>query len=351
MHPVQAGCHPQAGLVEVPHRRRAQSATDRGQHTATAHVGGGSCGEGGHRTRRDRHAEQLADRIRGAFFGQELPRVEVGGDRGDVGSVTGRRPHALQRATSADTATHAASRHHPMLGYRHDRLRDVENLPAHHPRQRRHPKGSHHSRHTLPARGTPPDPAVRPAATPSRDDPAAHQAAAPNGPEASAAPASQTASPTTADATSSSSSDPAEPATPRSARATPQPQPATPRSARRAAHTTAETLRTPHRSTRSTDAASSQPSRHLTSYTSSSSLLSSSRRGFHPPALTEPCLNLSVYTALAVLVTRLGGPSGPMASGRRTGDAGSRLSPMRLGLSCALSTVGTFCVASASGRN
>jgi hypothetical protein len=36
--------------------------------------------------------------------------------------------------------------------------------------------------------------------------------------------------------------------------------------------------------------------------------VSSSRREFHPPALTEPCVTVSRYTALVVLITRPVGP-------------------------------------------
>src|SRR4051794_1621224 len=44
----------------------------------------------------------------------------------------------------------------------------------------------------------------------------------------------------------------------------------------------------------------------------------SSRGEFHPPALTDPYVNLSVHTALVVLVTRLWGRSWSRPSGRST---------------------------------
>ena len=48
-------------------------------------------------------------------------------------------------------------------------------------------------------------------------------------------------------------------------------------------------------------------------------MMSSSRGRFSPPALTEPYVTISRYTALAVLVTRLRGRYSPKPSGRRTG--------------------------------
>ena len=44
----------------------------------------------------------------------------------------------------------------------------------------------------------------------------------------------------------------------------------------------------------------------------------SSRGEFHPPALTDPYVNLSVHTALVVLVTRLWGRSCSRPSARST---------------------------------
>jgi NAD(P)-dependent dehydrogenase (short-subunit alcohol dehydrogenase family) len=44
----------------------------------------------------------------------------------------------------------------------------------------------------------------------------------------------------------------------------------------------------------------------------------SSRGEFHPPALTDPYVNLSVHTALVVLVTRLWGRSWSRPSARST---------------------------------
>jgi hypothetical protein len=46
--------------------------------------------------------------------------------------------------------------------------------------------------------------------------------------------------------------------------------------------------------------------------------LPSSRGEFHPPALTDPYVNLSVHTALVVLVTRLWGRSCSRPSARST---------------------------------
>ena len=46
--------------------------------------------------------------------------------------------------------------------------------------------------------------------------------------------------------------------------------------------------------------------------------LSSSRREFHPPALTEPYVTVSRYTALVVLVTRRREQRLPRPSGRST---------------------------------
>jgi hypothetical protein len=46
---------------------------------------------------------------------------------------------------------------------------------------------------------------------------------------------------------------------------------------------------------------------------------SSSRGDFHPPALTDPGVNLSIHRALVILVTRTWGP---MPNGRRPGDTG-----------------------------
>jgi hypothetical protein len=46
---------------------------------------------------------------------------------------------------------------------------------------------------------------------------------------------------------------------------------------------------------------------------------SSSRGDFHPPALTDPGVNLSIHRALVILVTRTWGPT---PNGRRLGGAG-----------------------------
>src|SRR5215471_10246420 len=54
----------------------------------------------------------------------------------------------------------------------------------------------------------------------------------------------------------------------------------------------------------------------------------------HLRAPTEPCVAVSRYTALVVLVTRLAGPRLSRPRGRRTSAAASRLSSTGPGLSC-----------------
>ena len=78
--------------------------------------------------------------------------------------------------------------------------------------------------------------------------------------------------------------------------------------------------------------------------------LSSSRREFHPPALTEPYVTVSRYTALVVLVTRRRERQLPRPSGRSTVASSRRPRPRPAAPFCVHAVVCTCCGASASGR-
>jgi hypothetical protein len=78
--------------------------------------------------------------------------------------------------------------------------------------------------------------------------------------------------------------------------------------------------------------------------------VSSSRREFHPPALTEPYVTVSRYTALVVLVTRRGERQLPRPSGRSTVASSRRPRPRPAAPFCVHAVVCTCCGASASGR-
>ncbi len=93
---------------------------------------GSAGGDPGDRAGRQRDAEQLSQRLRGALLGQELPGVQVDDDRGDPRPVLHRPLCALRcRGLGAVPAT-AFPLDHLMLGHRDRHFRQVEDLAALH---------------------------------------------------------------------------------------------------------------------------------------------------------------------------------------------------------------------------
>ena len=70
----------------------------------------------------------------------------------------------------------------------------------------------------------------------------------------------------------------------------------------------------------------------------------------HPRAPTEPCVTISRYTALVVLVTRIAGQRLSMSTGRRTSVAASRQRSTGPGLSCGPAAACIYSGTTASSR-
>jgi hypothetical protein len=75
----------------------------------------------------------------------------------------------------------------------------------------------------------------------------------------------------------------------------------------------------------------------------------SSRGELHPPALTDPYVTVSRYTALVVLITRLAVLTESRPSGRRTGAVRPRPAPTPCGLSSVSAIACTSSASTASG--
>ena len=76
----------------------------------------------------------------------------------------------------------------------------------------------------------------------------------------------------------------------------------------------------------------------------------SSRGESHPPALTDPYVTVSRYTALVVLITRLAVLTESRPSGRRTGAARPQPAPTPYGLSSVSAVACTSSASTASGN-
>ena len=116
VHPGQLAGDPEPGLVEVRHRRR-RPAPARIASSAAAQRRGDPGDHAGDRARRDRDAEQLADRLAGAVAGQELPVPQVRARRGDPRPVLHRGAHPGRRRPRGDRAARAAAGDDPVLGH------------------------------------------------------------------------------------------------------------------------------------------------------------------------------------------------------------------------------------------
>ena len=90
----------------------------------------------GDRPGRQRDAEQLGQRLRGALLGQELPDVQVHDDRGDPRPVLHRRLRALRGGALGPVPAAAFPLDQLMLGHLTVTSRQVEDLAALHPGDR-----------------------------------------------------------------------------------------------------------------------------------------------------------------------------------------------------------------------
>lgn len=126
MHPVQLAVDPQPGLVEADHL----AAGDFVAHPIheLAQPAGGPGGDASDRARRQRRAEQLGQRLRGPFLGQELPHVQVHDDRGESGAVLHRGLHPVRGAAPDPLPAHPFPFHQPVFGHLHPQRRQVEQL-------------------------------------------------------------------------------------------------------------------------------------------------------------------------------------------------------------------------------
>ena len=95
VHRVQRARHAQVCLVETSHLSLGDALFD--QLEELIQPVGGALGHRPHGALRDRGAEQLGQRARGALLGQELPDIQIQDDRGDP------RPYC----TGADTPSGA----------------------------------------------------------------------------------------------------------------------------------------------------------------------------------------------------------------------------------------------------
>jgi hypothetical protein len=139
MHPVQPAVHAEPGLVEPGHLGRGDVVPHPLQEAAESP--GGAGGDAGHRSGRQRDAEQLGQRLRGALLGQELPGVQVDDDRGDPRPVLHRGFRARRRCALGAVPAGAFPLDQLMVGHRDRDFRQVEDLAALHPgdRPRRQP--------------------------------------------------------------------------------------------------------------------------------------------------------------------------------------------------------------------
>ena len=134
MHPVQPAVHAEPGLVEPGHLAGGDLLA--GVLQEPAQPPGGAGGDARHRPGRQRDAEQLGQRLRGALFGQELPGVQVDDDRGDPRPVLHRPLRALRGRGLGAVPAAAFPLDQLMLGHRDRGFGQVEDLAALHPGDR-----------------------------------------------------------------------------------------------------------------------------------------------------------------------------------------------------------------------
>ena len=134
VHPVQPAVHPEPGLVEPGHLAGGDLLA--GVLQEPAQPPGGAGGEPADRPGRQRDAEQLGQRLRGALLGQELPDVQVDDDRGDPRPVLHRRLRARRGRALGAVPAAAFPLDQLMLGHLDRDRRQVEDLAALHPGDR-----------------------------------------------------------------------------------------------------------------------------------------------------------------------------------------------------------------------
>jgi hypothetical protein len=128
---VQGASHPQSGLVEPGHRGGGDPVSDIGNEAVEP--ARSAPGHPRHGALTQRGAEQLRQRLGGAFLGQELAHIQVEDDRGDPRPVLHRRAHPVRRHAAGGGPTAATARDQLVLGHPHRDRRQVEHLAALHP--------------------------------------------------------------------------------------------------------------------------------------------------------------------------------------------------------------------------
>jgi len=134
VHPVQAAAHPEPGLVEPGHLGGGDLVA--GARQEPAQPPGRAGGQARDRPGRQRDAEQLGQRLRGALLGQELAHVQVDDDRGDPRPVLHRRLGAWRGRALGAVPAAAFPLDQLMLGHRDRHFGQVEDPAALHPGDR-----------------------------------------------------------------------------------------------------------------------------------------------------------------------------------------------------------------------
>jgi len=174
VHPVQLGGHPQPGLVEAGHLVARQLAFDLAQEVAQAV--GGAFGHGRDGALRHRIAEQLCQRLGGAFLRQELPPMQIQDDRGDPRPLGHRGGHRGGGLAAPGSATLAATRHQLALGHPHRHRHQVKHLTGASPPPAGRRSDWHHNHRSARAHGAAFRRDRRPAPASTRDGPPARPA-------------------------------------------------------------------------------------------------------------------------------------------------------------------------------
>ena len=134
VHPVQPALDAEPGLVEPGHLAGGDLLA--GTLQEPGQPPGGPGGDARHSPGRQRDAEQLSQRLRGALLGQELPGVQVHDDRGDPRPVLHRRLGALRGGGLGPLPAAAFPLDQLMLGHLDRDFGQVEDLAALHPGDR-----------------------------------------------------------------------------------------------------------------------------------------------------------------------------------------------------------------------
>jgi hypothetical protein len=131
---VQPALDAEPGLVKPGHLAGGDLLAGVLQEPAEPPGGaGGQCCD---RPGRQRDAEQLGQRLRGALFGQELPGIQVDDDRGDPRPVLDRSFRAGRGGGFGPVPAAAYPLDQLVLGHRDRGLRQVDDLAAFHPGDR-----------------------------------------------------------------------------------------------------------------------------------------------------------------------------------------------------------------------